>query len=83
MILSLFRPDDRRRYRDVVWLLMKYGRKDVVRHAADESTSLTIFDYPAIAIIFFFLAAIGGGLMLFNIFFQDEKIRKKEGSMRP
>lgn len=45
-------------------------------------TSLTIWDYPAIAIIFFLLAAIGGIILLFKIFFQDERMEKKEKSLR-
>lgn len=45
-------------------------------------TSLTILDYPAIAIIFFLLAAIGGITLLFKILFQDERMKKKERSLR-
>jgi ABC-type polysaccharide/polyol phosphate export permease len=40
-------------------------------------TSFQIFGYPGLAILCF-LAATGGGLwLLFSIFFQDEKIKKK------
>jgi hypothetical protein len=46
-------------------------------------TSLTILDYPAIAIIFFLLAGVGGVILLFNILFQDEKMKKKERSTEP
>ncbi len=44
-------------------------------------TSLTILDYPAIAIIFFLLAAAGGLILLVKIFFQDERMKKKERSI--
>jgi ABC-type polysaccharide/polyol phosphate export permease len=40
-------------------------------------TSFTIFGYPGIAIIFFFLAAGAGLLLVFNILFRDEKADKK------
>ncbi len=46
-------------------------------------TSLTILDYPAIAIIFFLIAGVGGVILLFNILFQDEKMKKKERSAEP
>lgn len=46
-------------------------------------TSLTILDYPAIAIIFFLLAGVGGVILLSNILFQDEKMKKKERSAEP
>src|SRR5918997_3665425 len=39
-------------------------------------TSFTIFGYPAIAIIFFLIAAAGAIMLAFNILFKDEK--KKE-----
>jgi len=41
-------------------------------------TSFTIFGYPALAIICFLGAAAGGVWLLFSIFFQDEKIKKKK-----
>ncbi len=41
-------------------------------------TSYTIFGYPALAILCFLAAAGGGFWLLFSIFFQDEKIKKKE-----
>ncbi|MDT4965965.1 MAG: ubiquinone biosynthesis protein [Acidobacteriota bacterium] len=40
-------------------------------------TSFTIFGYPGIAIIFFFLAAGSGLFLVFNILFKDEKSDKK------
>jgi len=39
-------------------------------------TSFTIFGYPAIAIVFFLIAAVGAIMLAFNILFKDEK--KKE-----
>ena len=36
-------------------------------------TSLKIFGYPAIAIIFFLIAAAGAIMLAFNILFRDEK----------
>ena len=36
-------------------------------------TSFKILGYPAIAIIFFLLAAIGALVLVFNILFVDEK----------
>ncbi|MDQ3804557.1 MAG: AarF/UbiB family protein [Acidobacteriota bacterium] len=39
-------------------------------------TTFTIFGYPAIAIIFFLIAAVGAIMLAFNILFKDEK--KKE-----
>ena len=36
-------------------------------------TPLKIYGYPAIAIIFFLLAAIGALVLVFNIMFRDEK----------
>ena len=36
-------------------------------------TSFTIVGYPAIAIIFFVLAAVGALVLVFNILFKDEK----------
>jgi ubiquinone biosynthesis protein len=41
-------------------------------------TSFTIFGYPALAILCFLAAAAGGFWLLFSIFFQDEKIKKKK-----
>jgi ubiquinone biosynthesis protein len=41
-------------------------------------TSITIFGYPALAILCFLAAAAGGFWLLFSIFFQDEKIKKKK-----
>ena len=41
-------------------------------------TSYTIFGYPALAILCFLAAAGGGFWLLFSIFFQDEKIKKKK-----
>jgi ubiquinone biosynthesis protein len=41
-------------------------------------TSFTIFGYPALAILCFLAAATGGFWLLFSIFFQDEKIKKKK-----
>jgi predicted unusual protein kinase regulating ubiquinone biosynthesis (AarF/ABC1/UbiB family) len=40
-------------------------------------TSFTIFGYPGIAIIFFFIAAGAGLFLVFNILFKDEKSDKK------
>lgn len=39
-------------------------------------TTFTIFGYPAIAIVFFLIAAAGAIMLAFNILFRDEK--KKE-----
>ena len=36
-------------------------------------SSLTIFGYPAIAMVFFLLAAVGALVLVFNILFYDEK----------
>jgi hypothetical protein len=36
-------------------------------------SSLTILGYPAIAMVFFLLAAIGALVLVFNILFYDEK----------
>lgn len=41
-------------------------------------TSFTIFGYPGIAIIFFFIAAGAGLFLVFNILFKDEKSEKKK-----
>jgi predicted unusual protein kinase regulating ubiquinone biosynthesis (AarF/ABC1/UbiB family) len=41
-------------------------------------TSFTIFGYPALAILCFLGAAGGSVWLLFSIFFQDEKIKKKK-----
>jgi ubiquinone biosynthesis protein len=41
-------------------------------------TSFTIFGYPGLAILCFLVAAAGGIWLLFTIFFQDEKIKKKK-----
>ena len=41
-------------------------------------TSFTIFGYPGIAIIFFFIAAGAGLFLVFNILFKDEKSDKKK-----
>ncbi len=41
-------------------------------------TSFTLFDYPGFAILFFLIAALGGIVLLFQIFFQDERVKKKE-----
>ncbi|HEX8846054.1 MAG TPA: AarF/UbiB family protein [Pyrinomonadaceae bacterium] len=40
-------------------------------------TSFTIFGYPGIAVIFFFIAAGAGLFLVFNILFKDEKSDKK------
>jgi predicted unusual protein kinase regulating ubiquinone biosynthesis (AarF/ABC1/UbiB family) len=45
-------------------------------------TSFTILGYPAIAIIFFLLAAIGALVLVFNILFFDEK-DKGESEQKP
>lgn len=41
-------------------------------------TSFTIFGYPGLAMICFLGAGAGGVWLLFSIFFQDEKIKKKK-----
>lgn len=41
-------------------------------------TSFTIFGYPGIAILFFFIAAGAGLFLVFNILFKDEKSDKKK-----
>jgi hypothetical protein len=41
-------------------------------------TSFQIFGYPGLAILCFLIAAAGGVWLLFTIFFQDEKIKKKK-----
>jgi predicted unusual protein kinase regulating ubiquinone biosynthesis (AarF/ABC1/UbiB family) len=41
-------------------------------------TSFTIFGYPGLAILCFLGAAAGGMWLLFTIFFQDEKIKKRK-----
>jgi len=41
-------------------------------------TTFRIFGYPALAILCFLGAATGGVWLLFNIFFQDERIKKKK-----
>ncbi len=41
-------------------------------------TSFTILDYPGIAILLFFFAGAGGLILLFQIFLQDERAKKKE-----
>jgi predicted unusual protein kinase regulating ubiquinone biosynthesis (AarF/ABC1/UbiB family) len=41
-------------------------------------TSFTLFGYPGIAIIFFFIAAGAGLFLVFNILFKDEKSDKKK-----
>jgi ubiquinone biosynthesis protein len=41
-------------------------------------TSFTIFGYPGLAILCFLGAAGGGMWLLFTIFFQDEKIKKRK-----
>ncbi len=41
-------------------------------------TSFTLFDYPGFAILFFLIAALGGIVLLFQILFRDERVRKKE-----
>ena len=43
---------------------------------------LTIMDYPGLAIILFLLAAFGGLTLLFKILFQEERMKKKEGTVR-
>jgi ubiquinone biosynthesis protein len=40
-------------------------------------TAFTIFGYPGIAIIFFFIAAGAGLFLVYNILFKDEKSEKK------
>jgi predicted unusual protein kinase regulating ubiquinone biosynthesis (AarF/ABC1/UbiB family) len=41
-------------------------------------TSFTIFGYPGLAMLCFLGAGAGGVWLLFSIFFQDEKIKKKK-----
>lgn len=41
-------------------------------------TPFTIFGYPGLAMLCFIAAATGGVWLLFTIFFQDEKIKKKK-----
>jgi hypothetical protein len=41
-------------------------------------TRFTIFGYPGLAILCFLGAATGGMWLLFSIFFQDEKIKKRK-----
>jgi ubiquinone biosynthesis protein len=41
-------------------------------------TEFTIFGYPGLAIVCFLGAATGGLWLLFSIFFQDEKIKKRK-----
>ena len=41
-----------------------------------------IMDYPGLAIILFLLAAFGGLTLLFKILFQEERMKKKEGTVR-
>jgi ubiquinone biosynthesis protein len=41
-------------------------------------TAFTIFGYPGLAILCFLGAAAGGMWLLFTIFFQDEKIKKRK-----
>ena len=41
-------------------------------------TSFTIFGYPGLAMLCFLAAGGGGVWLLFSIFFQDEKIKKKK-----
>jgi predicted unusual protein kinase regulating ubiquinone biosynthesis (AarF/ABC1/UbiB family) len=41
-------------------------------------TSITLFGYPVLAILCFLAAAAGGVWLLFSIFIQDEKIKKKK-----
>ena len=41
-------------------------------------TRFTIFGYPGLAILCFLVAAAGGMWLLFTIFFQDEKIKKRK-----
>ncbi|MGH7942900.1 MAG: ABC1 kinase family protein [Limisphaerales bacterium] len=41
-------------------------------------TRFTIFGYPGLAILCFIAAAAGGVWLLFRIFFQDEKIKKRK-----
>jgi predicted unusual protein kinase regulating ubiquinone biosynthesis (AarF/ABC1/UbiB family) len=43
-------------------------------------TRFQLFGYPALAILCFIGAAAGGVWLLFNIFFQDEKIKRKKNS---
>jgi ABC-type polysaccharide/polyol phosphate export permease len=40
-------------------------------------TSFRIFGYPGLAILCFLAAAVGGFWLVFNIFVQDQKGRKK------
>ena len=40
-------------------------------------TNFQVFGYPGLAILCFLAAAAGGVWLLFSIFFQDEKIKKK------
>ncbi len=42
------------------------------------NTSFTIFGYPALAMLFFLIAAIGGLALAFRIMFVDEHPVKKE-----
>lgn len=41
-------------------------------------TSFTLFGYPVLAILCFLAAGTGGVWLLFSIFFQDEKIKKRK-----
>jgi ubiquinone biosynthesis protein len=43
-------------------------------------TSFTIFGYPGLAMLCFLGAGAGGVWLLFSIFFQDEKIKKRKNS---
>jgi predicted unusual protein kinase regulating ubiquinone biosynthesis (AarF/ABC1/UbiB family) len=40
-------------------------------------TTFTILGYPALAIVFFLVAAVGAGLLIFDILFYDERPRTK------
>ncbi|HMJ88615.1 MAG TPA: AarF/UbiB family protein [Candidatus Acidoferrum sp.] len=40
-------------------------------------TDFTLWGYPGLAMIFFLLAALGGGILLFNIFTQDAKEKRR------
>lgn len=42
-------------------------------------TSFTLFGYPGLAIICFLMAALGGFVLLLNIFWQDHRMKHKAG----
>ena len=48
----------------------------------DIQTSYTLFGYPGLAILFFLLAAIGGIVLVFNIFLHDRHMRDNNRDRR-